>query len=127
MDDGYIYLTGGGVSGYVPTTTVQYAKIDQSAGSNNGKLDIAGSGTCGTGNIWCTTSSLYAAAQETFSVVANGYIYMVAGYTTGGGNMATVQDAPINSNGTLGTWAATFPLPYSLGLDGGKSGIMLYI
>ena len=114
VDDGYIYVTGG-CSSTCPTTTVQYAKIDQT----NGKLDIAGSGTCGAGNIWCTTSSLYAAAQETFSVAVNGYIYMIAGYTTGGSNMATNQFAPINSNGTLGAWATTSPLPYSLGLMNG--------
>jgi hypothetical protein len=48
------------------------------------------------------------ATEYITSVVYNGYLYEIGGYTTA--YTATVDYAPINANGTLGSWTATTPL-----------------
>ena len=44
------------------------------------------------------------------SVVYNGYVYEIGGFSNGW-FINTVDYAPINSNGTLGSWTATTSLP----------------
>ena len=55
-----------------------------------------------------TTTSLPAATYLATGVAYNGYLYEIGGST--GITIATVDYAPINSNGTLGSWAATTSL-----------------
>ncbi len=90
--NGYVYEIGGW-NGSVVVTTVDYAPINAN-------------GTLGT---WTATTSLPATTEYATSVVYNGYVYEIGGYTTAA--LATVDYAPINANGTLGTWTATTSLP----------------
>ena len=90
--NGYIYEIGGCASS-CPSTVVDYASINSN-------------GTLGT---WTATTALLAANQAAASVVYNGYIYEMGGYTVSG-STAAVDYAPINANGTIGSWVATASL-----------------
>jgi N-acetylneuraminic acid mutarotase len=87
--NGYLYVIGGTTS---PTyySDVQYAVINANA-------------TIGT---WATTTALPAVRGYHTSVVYNGYLYVIGG-TNGSINYSDVQYAPINANGTIGSWTAT--------------------
>ena len=91
--NGYLYSLGGNTGSL--STTVYYA----SAGSG----DIAS---------WSTTTVLPYAVRNASATTYNGYLY-VAGGVDGSGNTAKVIYAPINSNGTLGSWLYTSALPLS--------------
>ena len=93
--NGYVYEIGG-CSSICPTTTVEYAPINSN-------------GTLGS---WSATTSLPQTTYSAASVVYNGYVYEIGGYT-GIAIVATVEYAPINSNGTVGSWSATTSLPIS--------------
>ena len=90
--NGYVYEIGG-YSGTANFSTVDYAPINSN-------------GTLGS---WIATTSLPTAIRDATSVLYNGYVYEIGGYTTAA--VATVDYAPINSNGTLGSWIATTSLP----------------
>ena len=79
-----MYEIGGNVS------TVYYAPIN-----SNGTL-----------GGWNTTTSLPEATVYATSVEYNGYIYEIGGIGNGA-YVSTVYYAPINSNGTLGSWSTT--------------------
>ncbi|HUC79039.1 MAG TPA: LamG domain-containing protein, partial [Candidatus Saccharimonadales bacterium] len=80
---------------------------DSTPYANNG-IDSSGSVT-GTLSSWTATTSLPAATVNHTSVVYNGYVYEIGGYTTT--TSATVDYALINANGTIGSWTATNSLP----------------
>ncbi|MFA5004181.1 MAG: hypothetical protein WC498_02785 [Candidatus Saccharimonadales bacterium] len=116
--NGYIYVVGGATG--VSNNDVQYAKIN-------------GDGSIGS---WATTTSFTTARYALTTVAFNGYLYMMGGYD----NVSyykDVQYAPINSNGTVGTWVATTNMPatraYSstsvyngfMYIDGGYNGTYL--
>jgi N-acetylneuraminic acid mutarotase len=96
--NGYLYTTGGHDSSTNnATSSVFYAPINSN-------------GTVGT---WQKNSnSLPSALREHSAVAYNGYMYTMGGYSTG--NTSTVFYAPINSNGTVGTWQTTTALPSTL-------------
>ena len=85
--NGYIYVTGGGASG---STAVYYSQI----------------GTNGAPGTWTATTSLPVTSRLSSSTAYNGYLYVLAGYL-GGATNSGVYYAPINANGTVGTWATT--------------------
>ena len=91
--NGYVYVIGGGLNASPLYTTVDYAAINSN-------------GTLGS---WMATTSLPTGTEQATSVVYNGYLYEIGGYTTA--TTATVDYAPINSNGTLGTWNGGTSLP----------------
>lgn len=97
--DGYMYVIGG----FNSTTyynTVQYAAINSD---------------CTLGS-WTSTNAFDTAGNARGGMAAftyNGYIY-VAGGINAGGNFNTIRYAPLNSNGTVGTWNATTNLPSSM-------------
>ncbi len=91
--EGYMYVLGGTNGGYL--SDVQYAPINPS-------------GSVGT---WASTTSLPSARFGMAVIVQNGYLYSIGGATTGGTAVATVEYAPINLNGTIGSWVATTGLP----------------
>ena len=91
--NGYVYEIGGCPT-TCPTATVDYAPINSN-------------GTLGS---WTQTTSLPTATDAATSVIYNGYVYEIEGYT-GFAYLSTVDYAPINSNGTLGSWTQTTSLP----------------
>jgi hypothetical protein len=103
--NGYLYVMGGcsnqGLFGNCASTSnvlkdVQYTLL------NNG-----GPGTAGS---WATNStSLGTAIASGGTVAYNGYLYVLGG-SSSGTPVNTVQYAPINANGTLGTWQTTTSL-----------------
>ena len=86
--NGYLYEIGGNASG--ATANVYYApiKTDGSIGS------------------WASTTALPVATYVATSVVYNGYVYEIGGFN-GSSYFTTVYYAPINANGTIGTWTAS--------------------
>ncbi len=96
---GYIYEIGG-YNGSATLSTVYYAQIQ-----SNGSL-----GSWNTTTPLGETSSGGGTAQTAYnstSIAYNGYLYCIGG--TGPG--ASVYYAPINANGTVGTWTTTTALP----------------
>ncbi len=96
--DGYMYIMGGKTSGGVEND-VQYAPINAD-------------GTLGT---WQATTSFATARQDFESAARNGFVYIIAGDSDSTNLRSDVQYAPINADGTLGTWQATTSL--SIGIQ----------
>ena len=103
--NGYMYAWGGYDSANsVATNSVEYARIN----------------TDGTLGSWQTTGTMYTAVCRAANVVQGGYLYAMGGSTsptsscgnTSTGVVNTVQYAPINADGTVGTWATTTALNY---------------
>ena len=90
--NGYLYVIGG-YNGTSSTylNDVQYAPIN------------ATTGAVGT---WTATNSFTTARAHHTSVAYNGYLYVIGGYD-GTNYLNDVQYAPINANGTIGTWTTT--------------------
>jgi hypothetical protein len=59
---------------------------------------------------WTATTSMPAPRSRTGAVYGNGYVYVIGGQDQST-NVATSYVAPVLSNGTIGTWATTTPLP----------------
>jgi Tfp pilus assembly protein FimT len=94
--NGYIYFLewGGGLPG---TSSVYYASIN----------------TNGTLGAWNSTAAMQTTYFEP-AIAYNGYLYSIGGIidqNSPADATATVNYAQINTNGTLGTWASTAPLP----------------
>jgi hypothetical protein len=103
--NGYLYIFGGQYyngSANVDLNDVQYAPINSN-------------GTIGS---WTATTSFTTGAYFFGAVAYNGYLYMVGGYNDANGTLSSVLYAPINSNGTIGSWNPTTSLGtavYALG------------
>lgn len=114
----YIYVLGGQVNStdVGGTNTVYVASVDSNAG------------TVGT---W--TASTNTLPQPLFGLTAtvhNGYLYVAGGLDTTGIPVNAVYSAPVNSDGTLGTWTtATNALPTkrAFGTTAVFGGIIYYI
>ncbi|HEY1645966.1 MAG TPA: hypothetical protein VGF75_06400, partial [Candidatus Saccharimonadales bacterium] len=113
--NGYIYILGGGTNTSVTSGTlssvVLYALI--CTGNNNG---VSGCGsTAGTIGTWNTTTSLPTVNANFGLAVYNNYLYITGGWTSlffsDLDYVATTYYAPINSNGTIGTWQTGPSLP----------------
>ena len=101
--NGYVYeLGGGGAVTY--STTVYYAPINSDGSLGSWVND--------------TASPLPRAVNSATSVVYNGYVYVLGGNSSGGPGttLSTVYYAPINSDGSLGSWVndTASPLPQTL-------------
>jgi N-acetylneuraminic acid mutarotase len=88
--NGYVYMIGGDDGTGNGMTTSYYAKLNAD----------------GSTGAWNTTTALPTAAGRTdhTSVVANGYVYVLAGDKGAGNAMTTVLYAKLNTNGTIGSW-----------------------
>ena len=96
--NGYVYVMGGDNGSYTGQNTVYYAPLN-----SNGSV---GSWTTSTSTL---PQGLYGAT----SVIYNGYVYVMGGYYNG--NLNTVYYAPLNSNGSVGSWTtSTSTLPQGL-------------
>lgn len=87
---GYVDSNGGSTADAFLASDVQYAPINSD-------------GTIGS---WRATAGFSTARHVHTSVAYNGYLYVIGGYG-GSGNLNDVQYAPINANGTVGSWAGT--------------------
>lgn len=96
---GYLYVTGGDEN-----TVVQRMKIDPVSGTVSDLTNLSST------TVWPAYFSMG-------MVINNGYIYIISGR---GGNETKVQYAKINSDGTLGAFANTAPLPEAR-YDGGSA------
>jgi len=90
--NGYIYEMGGAYQ-----STVYYAPLNSN-------------GSVGT---WTSTTALPQTLAQATSVVYNGYVYELGGYN-GTIAQSTVYYAPLNANGSVGTWTSTTALPQYL-------------
>ena len=95
-----VYLIGG-LSGSTYTSTVYTAIINSD-------------GTLGT---WTTGTSLPAVFYGCNTLVTKNRVYLLGGYNNSA-YVSTVYTAPINADGTLGTWTTGTSLPGALGLSG---------
>lgn len=88
---GYLYIIGGQDDLGNELADVQYAPINAN----------------GTIGAWSTTTSFTTARSNQGSIVYNGYLYIIGGQDVANTRLADVQYAPINANGSIGTWTAT--------------------
>jgi hypothetical protein len=96
--NGYLYVTGGINSLASGLNTVQYAPVAQTG-------DISAAWTTSTNTM--STKRFYHA-----SAVSNGFIYVTGGNNgtvTAGTLTNTVEYAPLNSDGSVGTWVSATP------------------
>lgn len=98
--NGYLYSIGG-YSGQTGTyyNTVQYAAINDDCSLGNWTNNATSFDTAGRGGI---TAFAY-----------NGYMYVTGGIGSGG-NSSAVRYAPIDSDGSVGTWNSTTTLPSAM-------------
>lgn len=89
-----VYMIGGNTSSNVSTSAV-YTSI------------INSDGTLGT---WTAVASLPGTLAYSSCVITKNRVYLCGG-SVNGSNVPTVYTAPINSDGTLGTWASSTSLP----------------
>lgn len=95
----YLYLVDGFDNGGAPSKATYYANI-RNAGQ--GGQNAA---------TWTASSSFTTGRRDHGYVAYNGYMYISGGVTAAAGGGATdVQYAPINADGSLGTWTATTSL-----------------
>ncbi len=94
VNNGYMYVVGGFITSSVPT------EIRGAA--------ILSDGTLGS---WTVMGNLSAGRARLQAVAYNGYLYVLGGSTTNnsaaGTVLNTVEYAPFNSDGTIGTWQTT--------------------
>src|SRR5207247_2547513 len=83
--NGYLYVIGGFSTVY--QNDVQMAPINAN----------------GTVGAWAATTAFATARYGHGSVAYNGYLYVIGGYS-GVTHLNDVQVAPINADGTVGTW-----------------------
>jgi len=96
----YVYVIGGQrLSADVGGTSAVYmASVDPTTGA--------------VGTWTQLTNSLPQALMGASANVHNGYVYVAGGLNTSGAPVATVYSAPVNADGTIGTWTtATNALP----------------
>ena len=90
ISNGHIYVVSGKNAASGDTSDVQYATVNSD-------------GTLGT---WATTSSITGVRNSPSVVAYNGTLYMSGGQHTAVA-FSDVQRAPINTDGSLGTWVYT--------------------
>jgi len=92
-----VYLLGGYVGGSSTSTTVHTAPINAD----------------GTLGAWTTTTSLLAPINQHQAIVTKNRVYLIGGSINGTYN-TNVYTAPINTDGTLGSWTTGTSLPASV-------------
>ena len=93
VNNGYVYEIAG-QNNTDNTATVYYAPLNSN----------------GTVGAWSTTTSLPDILSFAGSVVSDNYVYELGG-ADDSGSVDTVYYAPLNPNGTVGSWSATTALP----------------
>ncbi len=93
--NGYLYLMGGEDSAGTSYNDIQYAPINA-----NGSI----------GSFITNTTSFTTPRYAFGGTIDNGYVYIMGGYN-GTTYFNDTQYAPINANGTIGTWTASTTMP----------------
>jgi N-acetylneuraminic acid mutarotase len=111
---------GGGGTSYAGSGTsnmIAYPGYDGSAGASNGQVSITygkaayndvqyaqinSNGTLGT---WTSTTNMLQDRTLHAATIANGYIYAAGGTNGAGSIYRSIEYAPINPGGTIGTWS----------------------
>lgn len=114
----YVYVIGGqklptDVGG---TSTIYMASVDPTSGA--------------VGTWTQLTSSLPQALMGASATVHNGHLYVAGGLNTTGTPVATVYSAPVNADGTIGTWTTAtnaLPIARAFGTMVVFGGIIYYI
>jgi hypothetical protein len=118
----------GTVGSWTDTTALPLADVNHSAVAYNGNMYVLGGDTTSTvyyaqinadGSIgsWQSTTVLSGSALRQLSaIVFGGYLYAIAGGSVSGVS-TTVSYAPINADGSVGSWADTTALPSALRLQ----------
>jgi hypothetical protein len=110
--NGFIYTTGGTANSVVQGDTL-YAQIT---------FDFPGMSTYGTTGTWQSSTAINLGLYGHTSVAYNNYIYAIGGYG-GGVYRSEVRYAPINANGTIGTWVTS---PNTMSALRFNSGVAVY-
>jgi len=92
-----VYLLGGSTNGTNAVSTVYFTTINSD----------------GTLNTWSTGTSLPGNLSHSQTVVTKNRVYLLGGLN-GSGYVSTVYTAPINADGTIGTWTTGTNLPVAL-------------
>lgn len=106
--NGYLYLLGGG-SGSGSLNDVQYAPFN-----GNGTLGAWHYTHNSTDDGTTFVAGFTTARSANGAVAYNGYLYVMGGQNSGGTTVSDVQYAPLNANGTVGTWASTTSMSTAL-------------
>jgi hypothetical protein len=107
----------------IDPTIVVTTSADFATGYDDGNINYATANEINRGNIslgtvsgtWSSTSTFTQARHSHTSVAYNGYLYVIGGVSSSSANDCTainnecngVQYAPINANGTIGSWSST--------------------
>ncbi|MBS1149601.1 MAG: hypothetical protein H6Q89_1299, partial [Myxococcaceae bacterium] len=112
----------GTLGSFTATTAFTQARADPASAVYNGFLYVSGGydGTAyrndvqvapinvdGTLGTWTSTTAFPTVRSGHTMVAYNGNLYVLGGYGAGASYRNDVQVAPINANGTVGTWRAT--------------------
>jgi IPT/TIG domain-containing protein len=115
----YIYVLGGQVNftdAPGGTNTVYVASVDSTAGT--------------VGTWTASTNTLPKSLFGLSATVHNGYLYVAGGLDTNGNPVSAVYTAPVNTDGTIGTWTTatnSLPTPRAFGTMVVFGGIIYYI
>lgn len=107
ITNGYLYIIGGCTNNTCSTTngTVSYVAI-----SSTGSMTKPATCPYGTyqGGAWCvdTTHTISGGIAAASPVIFNNRIYLIGGLN-GSANKNTINRADLNSDGSIGSWAAT--------------------
>lgn len=85
-------------------------------GGNNGSATVSTVYTApinsdGTIGAWSTSTSLPGAISRTQAVLTKNRVYLIGGKNSAGNTINIMYSAPVNSDGTLGTWTVETNLP----------------
>ena len=107
VSGGKLYIVGGGSGGWAVTNNdnddVQFVSINSNGTLGSTWTDANASSNGGSGSSFATAGNL----QDYSIYINNNYLYIAGGQNgTGAANtFTTVYKAPINSNGSMGTWS----------------------
>ncbi len=91
-------------------------QIQNNAGTDVLNVDTSGSNVTINGtdpaalSTWTSTTNTPVAVEREGGIAANGYMYLLGGDNSSN-NLSSVYYAPINGNGTLGSWSTGTSLP----------------
>lgn len=122
-------LQSGNISGWTSVTTLPYAVLYHKCVVTKNRIYLIGGGNAagrfstvytapinsdGTIGTWVASVSLPAEYAYFQTFVTKNYLYLIGGGTAATPALNTVYMAPINADGTLGTWTTSANLPVAI-------------